>query len=154
MKEISNCVNLFSFAKWYRIAFKTLFMPFVSRKLYRFLMTQTRWSAKFHSIYRVAVDEKVFREIYTVEFFFQSISWNIVLGLFHETWNTFMKYFYFSIQHSLRMFLINKKIVFSEKRYCVKNSKIPKHIWMKPRSKTRSGKSTCANIFLELPLTI
>ena len=26
-----------------------------------------------------------------------------------------MKYFYFSIQHSLRMFLINKKIVFTEK---------------------------------------
>ena len=81
-----------------------------------------------------------------------------------------MKYFYFSIQHSLRMFLINKKIVFTEKRYRVKfnsiknylllikqkqkNSKIPKRIWMKPCSKTRSDKSTCANIFLELPLTI
>ena len=31
-----------------------------------------------------------------------------------------MKYFYFSIQHSLCMFLINKKIVFAEKRYRVK----------------------------------
>ena len=80
-------------------------------------MSQTRWSAKFHSIYRVAVDEKVFREIYTAEFFFQSISWNTVLGSFQ---NTFMKYFYFSIQHSLRMFLINKKIKFTEKRYPVK----------------------------------
>ena len=30
----------------------------------------------------------------------------------------------------------------------------PKRIWMKPCSKTRSDKSTCANIFLELPLTI
>ena len=28
-----------------------------------------------------------------------------------------MKYFYFSIQHSFGMFLINKKIVFAEKRY-------------------------------------
>ena len=73
-------------------------------------------------------------------------------------------------EHSLRMFLINKKIVFTEKRYRVKfssikkhlllikqkqkNSKIPKRIWMKPCSKTRSGKSACANIFLELLLTI
>ena len=97
-----------------------------------------------------------------MKFFFQRISWNTVSGSFHETWNTFMKYFYFSIQHSLRMFLINKKIVFTEKRYRVKfssikkhlllikqkqkNSKIPKRIWMKPCSKTRSDKSTCANI--------
>ena len=73
-------------------------------------------------------------------------------------------------EHSLRMFLINKKIVFTEKRYRVKfssikkhlllikqkqkNSKIPKRIWMKSCSKTRSDKSTYANIFLELPLTI
>ena len=28
-----------------------------------------------------------------------------------------MKYFYFSIQHSFRMFLINEKFVFAEKRY-------------------------------------
>ena len=34
-----------------------------------------------------------------------------------------MKYFYFSIQYSLRMFLINKKIVFTEKRYRVKFNK-------------------------------
>ena len=94
------------------------------------------------------------REGYTVKFFFQSISRNTVSGSFHETWNTFMKCFYFSIQHSLRMFLTNKKNVFAEKRYRVKNSKIPKRIWMKPCSKTRSDKSTCANIFLELPLTI
>ena len=40
------------------------------------------------------------REGYTVKFFFQGISWNTVSGSFHETWNTFMKYFYFSIQHS------------------------------------------------------
>ena len=73
-------------------------------------------------------------------------------------------------EHSLRMFLINKKIVFTEKRHRVKfssikkhlllikqkekKSKIPKCIWMKPCSKTRSGKSGCANIFLELSLTI
>ena len=96
---------------------------------------------------------------------------NRVSGSFHETRNTFIKYFYFGIQHSLRIFLINKKIVFTEKRYRVKFnsikkyllhikqkqkiSKIPKHIWMKPCSKTRSGKSAYAgNIFLELPLTI
>ena len=63
-----------------------------------------------------------------------------------------------------------KKIMFTEKRYRVKfnsiknylllikqkqkYSKIPKHIWMRPCSKTRSEKSECANIFLELPLTI
>ena len=29
----------------------------------------------------------------------------------------FMKYFYFRIQHSLCMFLTNKKIVFAEKRH-------------------------------------
>ena len=40
------------------------------------------------------------REGYTVKFFFQGISWNTVSGSFHETWNNFMKYFYFSIQHS------------------------------------------------------
>ena len=109
------------------------------------------------------------REGYTVKSFFQGISWNTVSGWFHETWNTFMKYFYFSTQHSLRTFFINKKIVFTEKRYRVKfnsikkylllikqkqkNSKIPKRIWMKPCSKTRSDRSACANIFLELPLT-
>ena len=60
------------------------------------------------------------REGCTVKFFFQSISWNTVSGSFHEAWNTFMKYFYFSIQHSLRMFLISKKIVFTKKRYRVK----------------------------------
>ena len=184
-----------------------------------------------------------------MKFFFKGISWNTVSGSFHETWNNFKKYFYFSIQHSeavvqmcfvkkmfleiaqnsqentctrasflikllawgqslffnkvagllaqvfscefcgiskntfsyrtplvaasehsLRMFLINKKIAFTEKRYRVKfssikknlllikqkqkNSKIPKRIWMKPCSKTRSAKSGCANIFLELSLTI
>ena len=106
------------------------------------------------------------REGYTVKFFFQSISWNTVSGSFQETWNTFLKYFCFSIQHSLRMFLINKKIVFAEKRYRVKFSSIKKYLLlikqkqkkfktylMKPCSKTRSGKSACANIFLELPLT-
>ena len=106
------------------------------------------------------------REGYTVKFFFQSISWNTVSGSFQETWNTFLKYFCFSIQHSLRMFLINKKIVFVEKRYRVKFSSIKKYLLltkqkqkkfktylMKPCSKTRSGKSACANIFLELPLT-
>ena len=36
----------------------------------------------------------------TLKFFFQGISWNTVSGSFHETWNNFMKYFYFSIQHS------------------------------------------------------
>ena len=102
------------------------------------------------------------REGYTVKFFFQSFSWNTVSASFHETRNTFIKYFYFSIQHSLRMFLINKKNVFTEKRYRVKfiekmsrkNSKIRKCTWVKPCSKTRSYKSTCANIFLEPTLTI
>ena len=37
-----------------------------------------------------------YREGYTVKFFFQSISWNTVSGVFHETGNTFMKYFYLS----------------------------------------------------------
>ena len=60
------------------------------------------------------------RKGYTVKFFFRSISWNTVSGSFHETWNTFMTCFYFSIQHSLHMFLTNKNIVFTEKRYRVK----------------------------------
>ena len=87
---------------------------------------------------------------------------------FHEKWDTFMKYFYFSIHHSLRMFLINKNCVYREKISCKfnsiekylllikqkqKNSKIPKRICLKPCLKTRSGKSACANIFLELSLT-
>ena len=33
----------------------------------------------------------------TVKLFFQSILWNTVSGGFYETWNTFMKDFYFSI---------------------------------------------------------
>ena len=37
------------------------------------------------------------RQRYTVKIFFQSNLWNTVFGKFHETWNTFMKYFYFSI---------------------------------------------------------
>ena len=86
-----------------------------------------------------------------LNFFFQSIWWNLVSWSLHNTWNTFMKYFYFSIQHSLRMFLINKKIVFAEKRYRVKFNSIKKYmslikkkqknskrIWMKSCSKTRS----------------
>ena len=36
----------------------------------------------------------------TLKFFFQGISSNTVSGSFNETWNNFMKYFYFSIQHS------------------------------------------------------
>ena len=35
-----------------------------------------------------------------MKFFFQGISWNAGSGSFHETRNTFMKCFYFSIQHS------------------------------------------------------
>ena len=62
-----------------------------------------------------------------------------------------------------------KQIVFTEKSYLVKfnrikkylllikqkqkNLEIPKHIRMKPCLKTRSDKSACAKIFLELPLT-
>ena len=63
-----------------------------------------------------------------------------------------------------------KKNVITEKRYRVKfdsikksllfikqkqkNSKIPKRIRMKSCSKTRSGKSACADIFVDLSLTI
>ena len=50
-------------------------------------------------------------------FFFQSISWNTISGAFHETWNTFMKYFYFIIKVSFLILLINKKIELTEKRY-------------------------------------
>ena len=71
-----------------------------------------------------------------------------------------MKYFYFSIQHSLRMFLINKKIVFTEKDIVYnliekmsckkfKNTKTNETMF-----ETRSDKSTYAKVFLELPLTI
>ena len=62
----------------------------------------------------------LYRKGRTMKFFFRSISWNTVSGSFHETWNTFIKYFYFSIQYSLCMVLINKKIVFTDKRYGVK----------------------------------
>ena len=55
-------------------------------------------------------------EGYTVKFLFQSISWNTLLEVFHEPWNTFMKYFYFSISVSLRMFLVDiKNCVYREK---------------------------------------
>ena len=96
-----------------------------------------------------------------MKFFFQGFQGNTVWGWFHETWNTFMKYYYFGTQHSLRTFFINKKILFKRKdivnnlivlkiflthKAKTKNSKIPKRIWMKPCSKTRSDKSTCANI--------
>ena len=52
----------------------------------------------------------------TLKLFFQSISWNTISGAFHETWNTFMKYFYFNIKISFLIFLINKKIEFTEKK--------------------------------------
>ena len=81
-----------------------------------------------------------------------------------------MKYFYFSDQHSLRTFFINKKNVFTEKRYRVKFNSIKKcfiiHTAKTKKfkstktylnetiSKTRSDKSARGNIFLELPLTI
>ena len=80
----------------------------------------------------------------------------------HEilSWNTFS--FYICV--SLRTFLINKKMCFlvkfdSIKQYLLlikqkqKKSKTPKRIWTKPCLETRSDKSPCANIFLELPLT-
>ena len=55
-------------------------------------------------------------EGYTVKFLFQSISWNTLLEVFHGPWNTFMKYFYFSISVSLRMFLVDiKNCVYREK---------------------------------------
>ena len=113
--------------------------------------------------------KRVLREGYTEIFFsehfmkynFRVISWNELLSC-----NTFTLV---SSIHCVCFSLI-KKIVFTEKRYRVKfnsiknylllikqkqkNSKIPKHFWLKPCSKTRNGKSACANIFLELPLTI
>ena len=45
---------------------------------------------------------------------------NTVSGRFYETWYAFMKYFYFSTEHSLRTFFINKKIVFTETKCRVK----------------------------------
>ena len=58
----------------------------------------------------------MFEKIRKYKFFFQSISWNTVLEVFHEPWNTFMKHFYFSISVSLCMFLIDtKNCVYREK---------------------------------------
>ena len=73
-------------------------------------------------------------------------------------------------EHSLRMFLINKKVVFTEKRYRVKFSSIKK-TFITHKAKTKKFKNTkthlnetmlenqerrkwCANIFLELSLTL
>ena len=111
-----------------------------------------------------------YREGYTVEFFFQGISWNTVSGSLHEAWNTFMNTFTLVFQFHCVRFLSIKKLCLQLEMYRVKfnsikkylwlikqkqnNSKIPKHIWMKPCSKTRGSKSACANIFLEPPLTI
>ena len=88
--------------------------------------------------------------------------WNFSFRAFHEiqfqghfmkreilSWNTFTL-----VSNIHYVCFSSIKIVFAEKRYRVENSKIPKRIWMKPCLKTRSDKSTCANIFLELPLTI
>ena len=106
--------------------------------------------------------------------------WNFSFSPFHEilfqghfmkqeilSWNTFTLLFKF---HCVRSSSINKiEIVFTEKKYLLKfnsiklylllikqkqrNSKIPERIWIKPWLKTRSDKSACANIFLELPST-
>ena len=105
--------------------------------------------------------------------------WNFSFRAFHEiqfqgyymkheilSWNTFTLVFQF---HCVG-FLSIKKLCLQLEMYRVKfnsikkylwlikqkqnNSKIPKHIWMKPCSKTRGGKSACADILLETPLTI
>ena len=49
------------------------------------------------------------------KFSFHGISWNTISGWFHGTWNNFTKYFYFSTQHSLRTFFINKKLCLQRK---------------------------------------
>ena len=93
--------------------------------------------------------------------FLSEHSWNIVSGAFHEPWNTFMKYFYFSIWMSLRMFLTNTKnciyrekissdsknliaLIFINNICCSKqkqkNKKRPKRIWIKPWLKNRNDK--------------
>ena len=106
--------------------------------------------------------------------FLSEHSWNIVSGAFHEPWNTFMKYFYFSIWMSLRMFLTNTKnciyrekissdsknliaLIFINNICCSKqkqkNKKRPKRIWIKPWLKNRNDKKACVSLFLELRLT-
>ena len=78
------------------------------------------------------------REGYTVKSFFQGISWNTVSGWFHDTWNNFMKYFYFRTQDSLRtlepninsincIHFINKKLCLQE-RYRVKFNSLKKYL--------------------------
>ena len=52
-----------------------------------------------------------------------------------------MKYFNFGIQHSLRMFLINKKIVFTEKRHRVKFNSIKKFLLL-IKQKQKNSKIT------------
>ena len=87
--------------------------------------------------------------------------WNISFRAFHEIqfqehfmkhemflWNNFTLIFKF---HCI-LFSSIKNCVCRKKVSC-KISKIPKCIWMKPCLKTRSDKSACANIFLELLLT-
>ena len=75
------------------------------------------------------------------EIFLSEHSWNIVSGWFHEKQNTFMKYFYFSTQHSLRTFFINKKIVLTKKRYRVKFNSIKKY-FVTHKAKTKKFKNT------------
>ena len=51
-----------------------------------------------------------------------------------------MKYFHFSTQHLLRKFFINKKIVFTEKRYRVKFKSIKKY-FVTHKAKTKKLKN-------------
>ena len=56
-----------------------------------------------------------------------------------------MKYFYFSTEHSLRMFFINKKIVFTEKKCRVKfniNTINSNKIFVNHKAKTKKFKNT------------
>ena len=91
------------------------------------------------------------------------------VGLFwSKNSKIWQKFVYFGIWISLHIFLINKKIVFTEKRYLLKFNSIKwlllliklkqtqkdqnksewNHSW-----KNRSNKSACANIIFELPFT-
>ena len=56
-----------------------------------------------------------------------------------------MKYFYCSIQHSFRMFLINEKIEFAEERYRVKFNSIKKFVTHKAKTKKFKNTKTYLN---------
>ena len=104
-EKYCSCDQACQFSPWRRyLENLTIDDKFINKRVRLFIHQAMLREEKF-------VKERKHREIFLSGYFMKCSFTVISLN---------MKYFYFSIQHSLRTFLINKKIVFTEKRCKIK----------------------------------